>query len=184
MCNVTRVGSDSGDPMNERYPQCPVPSSPAQPPLWVHLSHTRCSSFPAALFSQHYCLFQRTLSSQDVPKVGQLHFCHFCLQRSFRLTFVFLAVQVSIELSPPTQYFKWIRYFLSAFFPVQISHLYIVIGNMRVWRILALVSSDTSLFLGIFPNPPIAALQVSTFFWFLLCSLHLNWSLNQSKQNI
>ena len=31
------------------------------------------------------CLFQRTLPSHDVPAVRRLLFCHFCLQRRFRL---------------------------------------------------------------------------------------------------
>ena len=52
----------------------------------VNPSHIWSSSAPAAFyFSQHYCLFQTTVSSHDVPKVGQLQFCHFCLQWCFRL---------------------------------------------------------------------------------------------------
>ena len=48
--------------------------------LWSQ-SISWSSSFPAAFYlSQHHCLFQRTLSSPDVPKVGQFQFCHFCLQ--------------------------------------------------------------------------------------------------------
>ena len=48
--------------------------------LWSQ-SISWSSSFPAAFyFSQHHCLFQRTLPSPDVPKVGQFQFCHFCLQ--------------------------------------------------------------------------------------------------------
>ena len=48
--------------------------------------------------------------------------------------------------------------FLSAFFTVQLLHLYIGIENTRVWMILALVWNNTSLLSMIFPNSFIAAL--------------------------
>ena len=44
------------------------------------------SSFPAAFHSfPAVLLFPRPLPSHDVPKVGQLQFCHFCLQRCLGL---------------------------------------------------------------------------------------------------
>lgn len=127
-------------------------------------SHIWSFSFPTAFyFSQRSCLFQRTLPSHDVPEVGQLPLCSFCLQLYFRLSlsrtrlFILLAVQGSHEallhISKESCFSP-----LSDFLTVQCLHPYIVIGNTRVWRILALVSNDTSSFLVIFPHPSIAAL--------------------------
>lgn len=101
------------------------------------------SSLPTAFcFSQRSCLFQRTLPSHDVPEVGQLpFFCYFCLQRYFRFSlsrtrlFILLAVQGShkalLHISKES-FFP-----LSDFSTVQCLHPYIVIGNTRVWMILA-----------------------------------------------
>lgn len=47
------------------------------------------SSFPAAFyFSQHDCLFQRTLSSHDVPKVGKIQFFSFLPPAMFWVYFL------------------------------------------------------------------------------------------------
>lgn len=68
-----------GDPMNEWCPQCSVLSGPAQLLstyacgfcYGVNSSHIWFSSIPAAFyFSQHYCPFQKTLTSHNVPKIG------------------------------------------------------------------------------------------------------------------
>ena len=56
---------------------------------------------------------------------------------------------VSVEPSSNTMFQMSQIFFLSAFFPVQPSHLCIVIGNTRMWILLALVSS---LHLMIFPS--------------------------------
>lgn len=72
-------------------------------------------------FSQHSCLFQRTWPSHDVPEIGQLQFCLFCLQQCFR---PFWRSRVFIEFSSNI---IWINVFLSAFFSVQLLHSCIVI---------------------------------------------------------
>lgn len=63
---------------------------------------------------QHYCLFQRILPFHDVPKEGQLQFCHICLQHHISNKSIF---------------------FLSVFFTVHFSNPYIVIGNKRMPRL-------------------------------------------------
>ena len=110
----------------------------------VSLSHIWSSSAPAAFyFSQHYCLFQTTVSSHDVPKVGQLQFCHFCLQWCFRLNlfedhfFIFLSVQGIHKTIFQHRISNESIFFLSTVFTVQLSHQYTGIGNVRVWINLA-----------------------------------------------
>ena len=58
-------------------------------------------------------------------------------------------------------------FFLSAFFAVQLLHLYIVLGNTRVWMILALVSRTRLCPRWSFLIRPLLPFQVSTFSCFL-----------------
>ncbi|XP_019521637.1 PREDICTED: nuclear distribution protein nudE homolog 1 isoform X3 [Hipposideros armiger] len=153
---------------------CSVPSSqPCSAPadsclgllLWTPSILYSVSLFPCCLlFSQHYCLFERTLPPPAVAKVGQLPFSHFCLQPCFRLHLLLRPTGLSFWME-----FQGIRKALlqnhisdesifspSAFFPVHLLHLYIVTGMTRVWVVSALVSNDAALFLVIFPNSSIA----------------------------
>ena len=172
-----------GDPLNECCPQCPVLNIPAQllrTHAYVFLyginpAHAWFSIFPAPFyFSQHYCLFQKLLSSHEVPKVGQPQFIIFASSNSSVLNcsrthlFSFLEVQGVCRAVLQHHISNESVFLLSVFFTAQISHLYVIIGSMRVWIILALVSKDTSLHLMAFPNSFIAAL-VS------LCLLLISW---------
>ena len=61
-------------------------------------------------------------------------------------------------------------FFPVSLLPVQLSHLYTVTGNTRVWGIWAWVSNDTSLLLVIFPNCSTAALLGLSLLWVWLQS--------------
>lgn len=112
--------------------------------------------FPPALLS-----FSKSLPSHGVSKEDNFSFVLFCLQESFWLIcseicwFIFLVVQ-GLPTALPTTTFQNNQFFFPVFFTVQVSQVYIVIGNVRVWVILAF---DTSLSLVTFPNSPIAAFQ-------------------------
>lgn len=50
------------------------------------LMTTASTHFLPLLFSQHNCLLQRTLPSQNIPEVGQCLYCHLCLHQCFKLS--------------------------------------------------------------------------------------------------
>ena len=101
------------DSRNERYPQCPGLNSPAQF-LQMHaygffygvsICYIWSSSLPAAFyFSQNSQLFQRTLPSHVMPQVGQLQFCHFCLQQCFALFQALFSQGPLVHLSGGPEY--------------------------------------------------------------------------------
>ena len=41
------------------------------------------------LFYPEYCFSKRTLPSHYVPELGQIEFCHFCLQQCFRVSLLY-----------------------------------------------------------------------------------------------
>ena len=145
MLRVVELAPTPGDSVNEWCPQCPVldslPSSHKLMPTDSFLNSCLILSSCCLLFSQHYCLLQRTLPSHDMPKIGQVQVRHFCLQECFRFTllqellYVFLAVQSTHRILLQQHISNKAMFFLSAFSTVQLCYLYRVIGNVRVWRI-------------------------------------------------
>lgn len=103
-------------------------------------SHVWCSSCPAAFYLSQYYLFQTTLPFHDVPQVGQLQFVMLDssgvsgLICSRAYLFIFLAAQgIHRPLSSNTVFLMNLFFFLSAFVTVQLSHPYIVTGNIRAF---------------------------------------------------
>lgn len=119
------------------------------------------------LFSQRFCLFQRTRPSRDVSEVGRLQFCHFCLQRPFRLNLLWDPLvrlpgsPGSPHSSPPTPDFS---------FPLsRLLHCPAFPSARGDWEdeggvVSAVVSCDTS---GLVTVLPLPSFCVSALSWLL-----------------
>ena len=134
LCTLWAVESapTPGDPMKEYRPQCPVLNSPAQLLLthtcayciaWPHLIFI-LSLFPLpSTFPQHHSLFK-----------GDYTMCkHVSGLVCLRTCLSFWWSKVSRVLSPNTMVQMNHFFFLSAFFTVQLSHLYIVTGITKLY---------------------------------------------------
>lgn len=97
-------------------------------------------------------LFQRSLPSQDMFEVEEL--CYFCFQQCLSCSKTYLC---SFNIFQMNTFFN----FLPVVFTVQLLHPYIIIGNMRVWMILAL--ELWSFFLVTFLSFSIVALSTLEF---------------------
>lgn len=81
VCYMSWVSSDFWQPYSDVHGALSsepysVPANSCQWLLWSQSILYLSSSFPTAFcFSQHYCLFQRTLPFHVVPEVGLLQFC-------------------------------------------------------------------------------------------------------------
>lgn len=87
--------------------------------------------------------------------------------------------RVSVELSTKYHISKESIFLLPTLFTTQLWHLYVIIGNMRVWMIKTVVYNDTSLLLIIISNSSIDALpNLSLISWivplvlYIKCHLH------------
>ena len=139
------------------------------------------SVFPSIIFSKEPCL------CMVCSKWDRISFVIFAPSNVSALIcsrthlFIFLAAQ---GIHRALLHLKWIiLFFLSAFFTVQLSHLYTIIWNTRAWKISDLVFNDTCLALVI-SNSSLLPFSVSAFPWFFACTLHLNWWLIQRKENV
>ena len=101
----------------------------------IQPSHPLPSPSPAFNLSQHQCLFQWVISSPQVAKVLEFQLQHQSFQWTLRTDLLWdglvgcpCSLRDSQESSPTPQ-FKSISSSASAFFIVQLSHPYMIIGK-------------------------------------------------------
>ena len=175
-----RVSSDSRGPYEWVMSTVSCPQQPCSVPvhlgIWL-LLWSPSISYLAFSFSAVFYFSQPIVSSKELsllrmwPMLESFSILSFLPPAMFQAYFAvgptcssFWQSRVSIELSSNTLFQINRVFFWSAFFTVQLPHPYIVIGNTRVWMILALISNDTSLLLMIFLFIPLLFFQVSAFF--------------------